>query len=99
VCGAPQAPQANFEITGTLQAGAPLTFTNTSRGSPFMTYEWNFGDGLTSTLQDSYVSHTYAGGGLYTVTLTAANRYGQSVVNQLIHIAGVYRVYLPIVLK
>jgi PKD repeat protein len=34
-------------------------------------YEWNFGDGSTSTLSNP--SHTYVDGGNYTVTLTAFN--------------------------
>jgi subtilisin family serine protease len=99
VCAAPQAPQANFEITGTLKAGEPLAFFNTSHGSPFMTYEWNFGDGVTNTLAWPYVKHSYEAGGAYTVTLTADNPYGQSIFSQLLQIAYVYRVYLPIVLK
>jgi PKD repeat protein len=99
VCGVPAAPQANFEITGTLKAGEQLTFFNTSHGSPWMTYEWNFGDGVTSTLQDPYVKHSYASGGAYTVTLAAVNGFGQNVVSQLLQIARVYQVYLPVVLK
>jgi subtilisin family serine protease len=99
VCGMPQAPQANIEITGTQKAGEQLVFFNTSRGSPFMTYEWDFGDGITSTLAWPYVKHTYADGGDYTVTLTANNPFGESIFSQLLQIANVYRVYLPLTLK
>ncbi|MBP5677841.1 MAG: gliding motility-associated C-terminal domain-containing protein [Bacteroidales bacterium] len=47
---------------------APYTvqFNNTGRGESYL---WDFGDGTTSTLTNP--SHTYATGGIYTVTLTA----------------------------
>ncbi|MCF8465380.1 MAG: M4 family metallopeptidase [Flavobacteriales bacterium] len=41
---------------------------------------WNFGDGNTSTAQNP--SHTYQSEGTYTVTLTATNGFGSSVVSQ-----------------
>lgn len=48
--------------------GAPITFTNTSVGSPGYTYEWNFGDGITDNSPNP--THTYTQDGIYTVTLT-----------------------------
>ncbi|WP_128694285.1 PKD domain-containing protein, partial [Methanoculleus taiwanensis] len=54
---------------------APLTvqFTDTSTGSP-TTWNWKFGDGNTSSLQNPV--HTYALTGNYTVSLTATNEGG-----------------------
>jgi len=51
--------------------GLTVTFTNTSTNA--QNYTWNFGDGQTST-QPSPV-HTFARGGVYIVTLNAANAY------------------------
>jgi PKD repeat protein len=54
--------------------GTTATFTNTSTGAT--SYTWNFGDGNTSTQANP--SHTYAGDGTYTVTLTATNGCGST---------------------
>jgi PKD repeat protein len=50
-------------------------FTNTSVGPGPLTYLWDFGDGITSTLE--HPSHTYAAAASYTATLHAENAYGQ----------------------
>ncbi|MFN0274725.1 MAG: PKD domain-containing protein [Chitinophagales bacterium] len=49
-----------------------VTFTNLSTGATC--YNWDFGDGGTSTLADP--AHGYVTGGTYTVCLTAVNSYG-----------------------
>lgn len=51
---------------------APLTvqFTDKSQG-PAATWQWDFGDGTTSTEQNP--SHVYSDAGTYTVTLTVSN--------------------------
>jgi gliding motility-associated-like protein len=46
-----------------------VNFTNASAMCP-TGYSWDFGDGATSTLANP--SHTYAGSGIYNVTLTAS---------------------------
>jgi PKD repeat protein len=46
-----------------------VTFTNNSTGAT--SYDWDFGDGNNSTLANPV--YTYAGGGSFTVTLTATN--------------------------
>ncbi len=43
-------------------------------GKPIVTYEWNFGDGRTSNLQNPTI--TYNTPGIYTVTLTVFNGVG-----------------------
>lgn len=57
-----------------------VTFTNTSSNAT--TYEWDFGDGTTST--ESNPVHTYADGGEYVVTLTATNGCGFKVMTMTI---------------
>lgn len=58
-----------------------VNFTNTSAGTPG-TWQWNFGDGQTSTLQNPV--HTYAAEGTYTVTLTVTDGSCISTFNQVI---------------
>lgn len=64
------APAADFSFSGT---GFTYSFTDLSTNAP-TSWGWEFGDGLTSALQNP--SHTYAVGGNYTVCLTATNIYG-----------------------
>lgn len=54
---------ANFNV---------VTFSNNSTNAT--SYEWNFGDGNTST--EANPTHTYVDGGQYEVTLTATNDCG-----------------------
>jgi len=67
-------PVADFEGTPTVGT-APLavSFTDLSSGNP-TSWNWNFGDGGSSTAQNP--SHTYQNAGTYTVTLTASNAFG-----------------------
>jgi PKD repeat protein len=68
-------PAANFsssQQSGTLA----VDFTDTSTGSP-TAWSWTFGDNTTSTLQNP--THTFATAGPYSVTLTASNRWPNSI--------------------
>jgi PKD repeat protein len=65
-------PQAGFMFTGRCE-DAPVTFTNTSSGT-VTGYQWNFGDGQTSTAT-SPVS-TFLNPGIFNVVLTASNAAG-----------------------
>ena len=49
-----------------------VSFNNSSTGAANMTYNWNFGNGQTSTLQNP-APVTYNAGGNFTVTLTVTN--------------------------
>jgi PKD repeat protein len=96
VCQTPHAPTADFTADVNVQTAV---FTNTTTGSPFMTYLWDFGDGLTSTASTPQVGHVYAQGGAYTVTLTATNAYGSDVFAHMLNVADFFTVYLPLTLK
>lgn len=62
-------PDAAFTVTpGTASANNRIFSTNTGFTA---SYQWNFGDGNTSTLPNP--THTYEQGGVYTVTLTVTN--------------------------
>jgi PKD repeat protein len=60
---------------------APLevTFTDESTGNP-ASWDWNFGDGNTSTLENP--ANTYANNGTYTVTLTEQNSLGTNITTE-----------------
>lgn|GEM_PF-1433144 len=71
------APSASFTVSpaGDVPLGATVFFTDTSTGTP-TGWQWTFGDGGTSTMQNP--SHTYAATGAFTVTLIASNANGSS---------------------
>ena len=68
-------PKPNFTFT---LDGLNATFTNTSQFCD--SYSWDFGDGATST--ETSPVHTYAGEGIYTITLTGTNPNGTSTTSQ-----------------
>jgi chitodextrinase len=63
-------PVANFS---TSKNNLKVTFTDTSTDSDgtIVAWDWNFGDGAASTVQDPV--HTYGSSGTYTVTLTVTD--------------------------
>lgn len=69
-------PTAGFTATNTGSCFAPLvtSFSNTSVGAT--SYQWNFGDGATST--QASPTHTYNAAGSYTVRLIATSAAGCS---------------------
>jgi PKD repeat protein len=76
----PAPPVANFsaDITG---GDAPLTvwFTDESTEDP-TSWEWDFGDGGSSTEQNA--THTYTAPGTYTVSLTVGNKVGRDTLTK-----------------
>lgn len=74
-------PSAVFTHSGT---GLQITFN--SAGSVGNIYNWNFGDGQTSTQQNPV--HTYTTGGTYNVTLTISNECGSTNTQQSIIVTG-----------
>lgn len=69
-------PVSSFNFTNNNTcAGTTHNFINTSTGTgAFTTYNWNFGDGNSSTGLSP--THNYAAGGTYNVTLTVTNGVG-----------------------
>lgn len=67
-------PNADFSGTP-LSGDAPLSvdFTDSSAGN-VTTWDWDFGDEVTDTVQNP--THEYGGCGLFEVTLTAGGAYG-----------------------
>ncbi|MFN8395264.1 MAG: PKD domain-containing protein [Bacteroidia bacterium] len=92
-------PTANF--TGSpLSACAPplnVSFTNTSTGGAGpLSYQWNFGDGGTSTATSP--THTYNATGSYTITLIATDVNGCAdtiVRNSYVNIGSVTAAFTP----
>jgi PKD repeat protein len=60
-----------------------VTFTNTSTGTNLF-FQWDFGDGNTSTAADP--THSYAETGQYNVTLTVGNSCDTLTVSQVLNI-------------
>jgi len=68
------APEASFLATSPVCLGEATYFTNTTTGTPPISYLWGFGDGITSTLPNPV--HTYGAAGIWDVTLEAENAFG-----------------------
>lgn len=60
----------------TIVEGESVLFSDQSTNAP-TSWEWDFGDGGSSTQQNP--THTYNSAGTYTVTLTASNSYGNDI--------------------
>lgn len=69
-------PEASFTANPT-SGGIPLTvqFTDTSTNDP-TSWQWTFGDGISSREQNPM--HTYEDAGTYTITLTVTNAQGSA---------------------
>jgi PKD repeat protein len=67
-------PEATFTSNTPILVGETAVFTPTVTGSGPLTYLWDFGDGITSTLEAP--THLYAASGTYEVTLTVTNSFG-----------------------
>ncbi|MEO6239807.1 MAG: PKD domain-containing protein [Bacteroidia bacterium] len=73
LCGCQKKPTACFDTTDFHIVGSDFHFTNCSTEGH--SYEWDFGDGGTSTL--TAPTHTYYAAGTYTVRLTAISEKGR----------------------
>ena len=66
-------------------SGQTVTFVDQSTGSPF-SWQWNFGDGTTSSAKSP--SHAFAAPGNYFVTLTVANAVSTSSVTRAVNVVS-----------
>jgi PKD repeat protein len=98
-CTAAFMPSAGFTTTIPVAPGEPVTFTNTTTGLEPLAFEWDFGDGLGTSVARHPV-YTYISSGTFTVTLVATNAVGSDVATGTIHIeapTSYHYLYLPIV--
>lgn len=72
-------------LASTTKGKVPLKvqFTDKSTGSP-TSWEWNFGDGTSSTTKNP--THTYSKAGKYTVSLTVENTVGSNTTTKFSYI-------------
>jgi PKD repeat protein len=95
----PSIPDASFISNSPVTLGEISVFTNTSTGDAPLTYMWDFGDELTSTLESP--THTYAQSGTYTVTLTVTNVYGTDTYTDTHTVEALptlpWKFYLPVI--
>jgi uncharacterized repeat protein (TIGR01451 family) len=91
---------AAADFVGNLLSGSvPLvvTFKNLSSGSGITGYQWDFGDGTTSTSGSSTVIHSYKPG-VYTVSLTITTASGSNTRTRRNYVsAGGWSVYVPFI--
>lgn len=97
-----QKPIAEFTSNSPILLGETAVFTNTSTGLDELTYLWDFGDGITSTLESP--THTYTTAATYNVTLTAYSQYGEDTVIhefvvEALPVEEPLYYYIPIVFK
>jgi len=79
--GQDDAPVAAFESASALvPLGVPVAFSDLSTGNPAF-WDWDFGDGATSSLQNP--SHTFNTSGSFLVNLTTSNCQGESTATPL----------------
>jgi len=77
-----EVPTADFGFTpSSPRVGEVVSFTDLSSGSP-TAWEWDFGDGETSSEQ--HPTHSYASTGVFTVSLTVSNANGSDTANQAV---------------
>jgi Zn-dependent metalloprotease len=68
-------PQANFTVNVINTCAGQVSFTDNSGNTP-TSWQWDFGDGATSTIQNP--THQYTLPGTYTVSLLATNPFGSN---------------------
>jgi len=87
----PPPPIAGF--TWVNPSGGLVNFTNTSQNNP-TTFDWDFGDGTHSTLQNP-PGHVYPANGTYYACLTVSNQTGSDTFCDSVHVTGISAVNHP----
>jgi PKD repeat protein len=78
--------------------GEPVIFTAMVTAGSNVVYEWDFGDGHTSS--GATTNHTYLESGQFTIVVTATNTISQQMLTTKITVAKVlYRSYMPVIAK
>lgn len=87
-CGGPTPPAAGYTVNSSTQCLVcnSFVFTNTSTGSPTLTYLWSFGDGTTSTAMAP--TKVYTAVGTYSVKLRVTNSAGTDSVTHTVTVAS-----------
>ncbi len=70
-------PVGNFTANTTFTCDGTISFTDLSTNNP-TSWQWDFGDGNTDTVQNP--THTYTADGTYTVTLIVTNPFGSDTI-------------------
>jgi len=77
-----ESPTASFTVTPTEpKVGVDATFdasASSANGGTILTYQWDFGDGNSTSLGDPTITHAYGSEGIYNVTLTVFDSEGLS---------------------
>ena len=78
-------PLTNFSVSTTSSCNGLVNFSDLTSNSP-SSWQWNFGDGTISTLQNP--SHTYTNSGSFTVELITTNPFGSDTIiyNNLVQV-------------
>lgn len=72
-------PEASFDINPEFaEVGVTISFQSTCQNAT--SFDWNFGDGSSSSEENP--THVYATSGIYNVILTASNEDGSAVANK-----------------
>jgi hypothetical protein len=95
ISGAGKPASAGFSHNGPVGLGQTAEFYNESAGSPPLTYEWDFGDGVgTSTNENP--TYDYTAAGTYTVSLTTTNAFGSDSMSLQFEVVETnYTIYQP----
>ncbi|WP_143305020.1 PKD domain-containing protein [Chitinophaga vietnamensis] len=84
------APVINPVATPVSSCKVPFTTQFNANAANATSWQWNFGDGNTSTLQNP--SHTYSAAGAYNVSLTATNG---NICTKTVNLPGYINIVLP----
>jgi PKD repeat protein len=91
--------QVEFNSNSPVMLGEPAVFTSTVPGVVPFEFLWEFGDGLSSTLENP--THLYQSAGTFSVTLTVSGADGTASATHPFQVIAPpeYIAYLPLLLK
>ena len=90
-------PSAEIALPLSTTVGLPINAVGSAE-SDGIEYRWNMGDGNFVTGEN--ITHLYNNAGLYAVTMTAINDYGETQRTKIVEVKKAnYVVYLPVVMR